>query len=108
MNNTLKSDTYVRISLLLLVVMSVSTARVQAEPCYAGEWHKTRLYGHSYNSGDFTDEQYDWIRDNFEYFTIEKTHLRAIYGDPSHEINIRIELPGFVNIIKAKNTIQTI
>jgi hypothetical protein len=61
-----------------------------AEPGYAGEWHKTRLYGHSYNSGDFTDEQYDWIRDHFEYFTIEKTHMRSDYGNPSHELTSRI------------------
>jgi hypothetical protein len=63
---------------------------VRAEPGYAGEWKKTRLYGHSYDSGDFTDEEYDWIRDNFEYFTIEKTHMRSDYGNPSHEQTSKI------------------
>jgi hypothetical protein len=73
-----------------LFFFSWITAPVYAEPGYAGEWKKTRLYGHSYNSGDFTDEQYDWIRDHFEYFTIEKTHLRSIYGSPSHEQTSRL------------------
>lgn len=58
---------------------------VHAEPGYAGEWHKTRLYGHSYRGGDFSDEQYEWIKNNFEYFTIEKPHMRSVYPDPSHE-----------------------
>jgi hypothetical protein len=64
--------------------------QIHAQPGYAGEWTKTRLYGHSYDSGDFTDEQYDWIRDHFEYFTIEKTHMRSIYGNPSHEQTSKI------------------
>ena len=51
---------------------------------------KTRLYGHSFNSGDFSDEGYDWIRDHFEYFTIEKTHMRSDYGNPSHEQTSKI------------------
>lgn len=59
-------------------------------PGYAGEWKKTRLYGHSFNSGDFTDEEYDWIRDHFEYFTIEKTHMRSGYSGPSHELTSQL------------------
>jgi hypothetical protein len=78
------------VAVLSTVFLSFISASVRAEPGYAGEWKKTRLYGHSYNSGDFTDEQYDWIRDNFEYFTIEKTHLRAVYGNPSHELTSRL------------------
>jgi acetyl esterase/lipase len=59
-------------------------------PGYAGEWKKTRLYGHSFNSVDFTDEEYDWIRDHFEYFTIEKTHMRSAYSGPSHELTSQL------------------
>lgn len=75
---------------LTLVFYLAANIYASAQPGYAGEWNKTRLYGHSYNSGDFTDEEYDWIRDHFEYFTIEKTHLRSIYGNPSHEETSRI------------------
>ncbi|CAA6679384.1 MULTISPECIES: putative glycoside hydrolase [unclassified Lentimonas] len=72
------------------LAIATTSFQAQAEPGYAGEWERTRLYGHAYDSGDFTDEQYDWIRDHFEYFTIEKTHMRAIYGNPSHELTSRI------------------
>ena len=81
----------------LALALSMFNASVQAEPGYAGEWKKTRLYGHSYNSGDFTQEGYDWIRDHFEYFTIEKTHLRAIYGNPSHELTSRLTATRLIN-----------
>jgi hypothetical protein len=66
-------------------VVMLSGAAADAEPGYAGEWDKTRLYGHSYSGRDFSDEQYDWIRDHFEYFTIEKPHMRSLFPDPSHE-----------------------
>ncbi|VGO13852.1 hypothetical protein PDESU_02409 [Pontiella desulfatans] len=69
-----------------IVVLSIFKASAaQSEPCYAGEWHKTRLYGHSYSGDGFSEEQYAWIRGNFEYFTIEKPHMRSVYPDPSHE-----------------------
>ncbi len=75
---------------LVGVIFMCFAGELSAQPGYGGEWKKTRLYGHSYASGDFTDEQYDWIRDHFEYFTIEKTHLRSIYGNPSHELTSRL------------------
>lgn len=84
--------TSIKLSLLCLLLVLVEKVAAQSdstEPGYAGEWKKTRLYGHSYNSGDFTDEEYDWIRDHFEYFTIEKTHRRSAYAGPSHEITSR-------------------
>ncbi|MBU2950951.1 T9SS type A sorting domain-containing protein [Tamlana agarivorans] len=76
-------------SIFAIVFIAGFFAQLHAQPGYAGEWKKTRLYGHSFNSGDFTDQEYDWIRDHFEYFTIEKTHRRSTYGDPSHEITSR-------------------
>lgn len=79
-----------KIVFFILISISTLTIPILAQPGYGGEWKKTRLYGHSYNSGDFTQEEYDWIRDHFEYFTIEKTHLRSIYGNPSHELTSRL------------------
>ncbi|MBU2950955.1 discoidin domain-containing protein [Tamlana agarivorans] len=77
-------------TIFAIVFMAGYFTQLHAQPGYAGEWKKTRLYGHSYNSGDFSDEEYNWIRDHFEYFTIEKTHLRSIYGNPSHEETSKI------------------
>ena len=70
---------------LIALLCILGSASTNAEPCYAGEWTKTRLYGHSYSQDGFTDEQYEWIKDNFEFFTIEKPHLRAAFPAPSHE-----------------------
>ncbi|MGJ8672704.1 putative glycoside hydrolase [Rubritalea sp.] len=72
-------------SVAVLSVFICANSAVQAEPGYAGEWNKTRLYGHSYSGGNFTDEQYEWIKNHFEYFTVEKPHMRSLYPDPSHE-----------------------
>ena len=76
----------------IFVILFVTGSLMQtiAQPGYAGEWKKTRLYGHSYDGGGFTDKEYDWIRDHFEYFCVEKTHLNGVYGNPSHELTSRI------------------
>ncbi|MGJ8644815.1 MAG: putative glycoside hydrolase [Luteolibacter sp.] len=82
MKNVILRSRFIQLSAWLVMLGGTSA---HAEPCYAGEWTKTRLYGHSYSGGDFTDKQYEWIKDNFEYFTIEKPHMRSVHPDPSHE-----------------------
>ena len=75
--------TNIKLSVLsLLLILGVN---VWAQPGYGGEWKKTRLYGHTYAPNGFTEEQYDFIRDHNEIFCFEKTHLRGVYGNPSHE-----------------------
>ena len=78
-------------NILLVFVLFISTNLSQAQPGYAGEWEKTRLYGHTYEPKGFTQEQYAFIRDHFEIFCFEKTHLNGVYGNPSHEESSKIE-----------------
>ena len=73
------------VSLFVLLLTVNATTTIQAEPGYAGEWKKTRLYGHTYASNGFTQEQYEFIRDHHEIFCFEKAHLNRKYGNPSHE-----------------------
>ena len=53
---------------ILLLLAIIGSMSLNAEPGYAGEWKKTRLYGHTYAPGGFTEEQYKWIADNHEIF----------------------------------------
>jgi hypothetical protein len=60
--------------------------QANAQPAEPGDWSKVRLYGHAYKNEDFTDEQYEFIKDNFGIFTIEKRHATDVYGgNPSTE-----------------------
>lgn len=54
-------------------------------PALPGDWSKMRLYGHAFKNEDFTDEQYDFIINNFGIFTVEKRHARDIYGATNTE-----------------------
>jgi hypothetical protein len=54
-------------------------------PAGPGDWSKVRLFGHAFRNGDYTPDQYDFIRDNFYIFTIEKRHAKDIYGATSTE-----------------------
>lgn len=54
-------------------------------PAGPGDWSKMRLYGHAFKNEDFTDEQYDFIINNFGIFTVEKRHARDIYGATNTE-----------------------
>ncbi|MBU2950896.1 T9SS type A sorting domain-containing protein [Tamlana agarivorans] len=74
-------------SVLIIAFIVGFLANLHAQPGYAGEWKKTRLYGHTYAPGGFTQEQYQWIVDHHEIFCFEKTHLRSVYGNPSHEVS---------------------
>ena len=56
-----------------------------AAPAGPGDWSKVRLFGHAFRNDDYTPGQYDFIRDNFYIFTIEKRHAKSIYGATSTE-----------------------
>jgi hypothetical protein len=62
-----------------------STIHINAQPAEPGDWSKLRLYGHAFKNEDFTDEQYDFIINNFGIFTVEKRHARDIYGATNTE-----------------------
>ncbi|TWU34604.1 hypothetical protein Q31b_55590 [Novipirellula aureliae] len=73
------------VNFIVLLLTVNATTPIQAQPGYAGEWKKTRLYGHTSASSGFTQKQYEFIRDHHEIFCFEKTHLNRRYGNPSHE-----------------------
>jgi len=58
---------------------------LHAAPAGPGDWSKVRLFGHAFRNDDYTPDQYDFIRDNFYLFTIEKRHAKNIYGATSTE-----------------------
>ena len=58
---------------------------LQAQPAGPGDWSQVRLFGHAFRNDDFTPEQYDFIRDHYAIFTIEKRHAKNIYGATSTE-----------------------
>ena len=75
---------------LLLVFMITVLAilipkTLHAAPAGPGDWSKVRLFGHAFRNDDYTPDQYDFIRDNFYIFTIEKRHAKNIYGATSTE-----------------------
>lgn len=72
-----------RIKILFIIGIVCSLAYSQA--IEAGDWTNIRLYGHAYNVNDFSDTEYDWIKDHYSLFTIEKRHARVVYGDMSSE-----------------------
>lgn len=60
-------------------------ATLHAQPAGPGDWSKVRLFGHAFRNDDYTPEQYDFIRDHFAIFTVEKRHAKNIYGPTSTE-----------------------
>ncbi|QDT08273.1 hypothetical protein K239x_02100 [Planctomycetes bacterium K23_9] len=60
-------------------------ATLHAQPAGPGDWSKVRLFGHAFRNDDYTPEQYDFIRDHFAIFTIEKRHAKNVYGATSTE-----------------------
>lgn len=70
---------------LIILFLFSGLYQINAQPGYADEWKKTRLYGHAFASQGFNAEQYKWIRDHFEYMCLEKTHGKGNYKGPSHE-----------------------
>ena len=83
---------------LLIIGLLLFNIKIFAQPGYGGEWKKTRLYGNAFANDDFTQEQYEWIKDHFEYFCIEKTHLKGVYGSPTHQQTSRITAEKLVKI----------
>ena len=67
--------------LILMLFLLFIFKTDNAQPVESGNWSSVRLYGHAFDINDLSDEDYDWIEDKFEYFTIEKRHARTIYGD---------------------------
>lgn len=60
-------------------------ATVDAQPVGPGDWSKVRLFGHAFRNDDYTPQQYDFIRDHYAIFTIEKRHAKNVYGTTSTE-----------------------
>ncbi|MEJ6580861.1 MAG: putative glycoside hydrolase [Akkermansiaceae bacterium] len=74
--------------LRVLVVTTLATlffAPLHAAPAGPGDWSKVRLFGHAFRNDDYTPEQYNFIRDNFHIFTVEKRHAKSVYGATSTE-----------------------
>ena len=69
---------------------------INAQAIESGDWSRVRLYGHAYNLNDFSTYEYDWIKNNNEFFTIEKRHAKNIYGAVSSE---RASVATAANII---------
>ncbi len=66
---------------VLLVLFSFFLlTNTYAQPAGPGDWSKVRLYGHAYRAEDFTDEQYEFIKDNYYMFGVAKGNASAIYG----------------------------
>jgi hypothetical protein len=80
-----------RITSRLLAVLGVAVLPIlipqalHAEPAGPGDWSKVRLFGHAFRNDDFTRDQYDFIRDHFYIFTVEKRHAKNIYGATNTE-----------------------
>lgn len=76
---------------LLLQILVVATlailfpAPLDAAPADPGDWSKVRLFSHAFRNDDYTPRQYNFIRDNFHIFTVEKRHAKNIYGATSTE-----------------------
>jgi len=68
-------------SFILFFINLISSAQA-VQP---GEWTRVREYGHAYNINDFTSDEYQWIKDHYSLFTIEKRHAKYVYGDVSSE-----------------------
>ncbi|TWU38895.1 hypothetical protein Q31b_39730 [Novipirellula aureliae] len=74
-----------RLLQVAVVLAILIPGTLHAEPAGPGDWSKVRLFGHAFRNGDYTPEQYAFIRDNFHIFTIEKRHAKDIYGATSTE-----------------------
>lgn len=69
---------------LLLITFNIL---IVAQPAMEGDWSRVRMYGHGFRNGDYTAEQYNFIRDNYGMFCIEKRHAKDVYGgNPSTEV----------------------
>jgi hypothetical protein len=83
-------------SLILIVSIFFGVSLINAQAIESGDWSRVRLYGHAYNLNDFSTYEYDWIKNNNEFFTIEKRHAKNIYGAVSSE---RASVATAANII---------
>ena len=73
--------------LLLIAVMAILIPQtLHAAPAGPGDWSKVRLFGHAFRNDDYTPGQYDFIRDNYYIFTVEKRHAKNIYGATSTDL----------------------
>ena len=78
-----------KVSLAMLILLVNATLIMQAQPAMEGDWSRVRMYGHAFRNGDFTTAQYNFIRDNFGMFTVEKRHAKDVYGgNPSTEVAV--------------------
>ncbi|MGB7324785.1 MAG: putative glycoside hydrolase [Rubripirellula sp.] len=66
-------------------LMALAPSTLDAQPVGPGDWSKVRLFGHAFRNDDYTPRQYDFIRDHYAIFTIEKRHAKNIYGATSTE-----------------------
>lgn len=79
---TLKAQRLLWTATLVAVLVS---STVHAQPVGPGDWSKVRLFGHAFRNDDYTPEQYDFIRDHYAIFTVEKRHAKNIYSATSTE-----------------------
>ena len=77
--------TWLSLTFVIAVCACSIPETVHGQPAVPGDWSKVRLFGHAFRNNDFSPEQYDFIRDNFYVFTIEKRHAKNIYGATSTE-----------------------
>ena len=78
------SRSFSRVPVSALFITLISTI-LHAAPVGPGDWSKVRLFGHAFRNDDYTHAQYDFIRDNFHIFTVEKRHAKDVYGATSTE-----------------------
>lgn len=71
--------------LAVVIPQTVLPETAHAQPAGPGDWSKVRLFGHAFRNDDYTPQQYDFIRDHFAIFTIEKRHAKNVYGATSTE-----------------------
>lgn len=72
-------------NLILFAFLFLFYSKNNAQVIKAGDWSAVRLYGHAFNIDDFSNSDYKWIKNHYEYFTIEKRHARTVYGYMSSE-----------------------
>ena len=85
--NGINSELF-RFRFVVLLFLFISFNKiVLAQPAMEGDWSRVRMYGHNFRNGDFTAAQYNFIRDNYGIFTVEKRHAKDIYGNTSTEVS---------------------
>ncbi|MGJ8655163.1 MAG: putative glycoside hydrolase [Akkermansiaceae bacterium] len=75
---------FLRVAVLAAVVVH-GPGNLDAKPAGPGDWSKVRLFGHAFRNDDYTAAQYEFIKDNFYFFTVEKRHAKNVYGTTSTE-----------------------